>query len=127
VVEARLELLLVLPTHEIFDGRLAPDEEMRARRQAILAEGVAQAGGEPRAGALLLEYGDGPAPTLAKAGEDLDLMVVGSRGFGPLGRVLLGSVSGQLFRTAACPVIAVPRAGAKARPGNAAAASVATT
>ena len=36
-------------------------------------------------------------------------MVVGSRGYSPLKAVLLGGVSGQLIRSAACPVIVVPR------------------
>jgi nucleotide-binding universal stress UspA family protein len=41
--------------------------------------------------------------------ETVDVMVVGSRGYGPLKAVLLGGVSGQLIRSAACPVIVVPR------------------
>jgi nucleotide-binding universal stress UspA family protein len=38
------------------------------------------------------------------------LLVVGSRGYGPLRRVLLGSVSTQLVRSAPCPLIVTPRA-----------------
>ena len=41
--------------------------------------------------------------------ERVDLMVVGSRGYGPLQAVLLGAVSGKVIRGAACPVIVVPR------------------
>ena len=37
------------------------------------------------------------------------LLVVGSRGYGPLRRVLLGSVSTQLVRSAPCPLIVTPR------------------
>jgi nucleotide-binding universal stress UspA family protein len=44
-----------------------------------------------------------------EAHEGLDLLVLGSRGFGPLRRVLLGSVSSQLVRLAPCPVLVVPR------------------
>lgn len=40
----------------------------------------------------------------------LDLLVVGSRGYGPVKRVLLGSVSRRLVRDARCPVLVVPRA-----------------
>jgi nucleotide-binding universal stress UspA family protein len=40
---------------------------------------------------------------------DLDLLVVGSRGYGPLGAVLMGSVSGALVRGAQCPVLVTPR------------------
>jgi len=51
-----------------------------------------------------------PAATLAEACEDdVDLLVVGSRRYGPLMRVLLGSVSTQLVRMAPCPVLVVPR------------------
>ena len=51
-----------------------------------------------------------PARTLAEACEDgVDLLVAGSRGYGPLMRVLLGSVSTQLVHLAPCPVLVVPR------------------
>ncbi len=58
-----------------------------------------------------LEEGD-PARALARHGVDLDLLVVGSRGYGPLRRTLLGGVSADVMRTAPCPVIAVPRTAA---------------
>ena len=37
------------------------------------------------------------------------LLMVGSRGYGPLRRVLLGSVSTELVRSAPCPLIVTPR------------------
>ena len=43
---------------------------------------------------------------------ECDLLVCGSRGYGPVRRVLLGGVSRRLMRRAACPVVVVPR-GAK--------------
>jgi nucleotide-binding universal stress UspA family protein len=49
------------------------------------------------------------AGSLLDQTEQLDLLVVGSRGYGPVRRVLLGSVSSQLVRSAACPVLVVPR------------------
>ena len=39
----------------------------------------------------------------------LDLLAVGSRGFGPLRRVLLGSVSSELTHDAPCALLVVPR------------------
>lgn len=50
-----------------------------------------------------------PATALADAASDLDLMVAGSRGYGPMQHVLLGSVSGPLMRTCPCPLIVLPR------------------
>ena len=46
---------------------------------------------------------------LAEASAELDLLVLGSRGYGPVRRVLFGSVSRALARYAACPVVVVPR------------------
>jgi hypothetical protein len=41
--------------------------------------------------------------------DNLDLLVCGSRGYGPLRAVLLGSVSRVVTSAAACPVIVLPR------------------
>jgi nucleotide-binding universal stress UspA family protein len=41
--------------------------------------------------------------------EDADVLVCGSRGYGPARRVLLGGVSSRLLRHARIPVIVVPR------------------
>jgi nucleotide-binding universal stress UspA family protein len=75
----------------------------------VIAEGVA-AGGDavPVDGRRL----DGPpAQALAaQVGEDgVDLLVAGSRGYGPVARLLLGSVSSRLVALAPCPVLVVPR------------------
>ena len=42
-------------------------------------------------------------------GEHPGILVCGSRGYGPLKQILLGSVSTQLVRKAAYPVLVVPR------------------
>ncbi len=46
---------------------------------------------------------------LARLSGEVDLLVCGSRGQGPVGRVMLGSVSGGVLRKAHCPVLVVPR------------------
>jgi nucleotide-binding universal stress UspA family protein len=49
--------------------------------------------------------------TLAGLGhDDVDLLVCGSRGYGPARSVLLGGVSARLIRRARLPVAVVPRA-----------------
>ncbi len=47
---------------------------------------------------------------LAEASGSLDLLVVGSRGYGPLGRVLFGSTAQELARGARCPLLVLTRA-----------------
>jgi nucleotide-binding universal stress UspA family protein len=47
---------------------------------------------------------------LAAFGENLDLLVVGSRGYGPLRRLVVGSTSDYLERHARCSLLVLPRA-----------------
>ena len=56
--------------------------------------------------------GDPVRALIDEAAKGVDLLVVGSRGFGPLMRVMLGSVADQLMRSAPCPVLVFPRGGA---------------
>ena len=50
-----------------------------------------------------------PAETLIRVSEHLDLLVCGSRGYGPVRSVLLGSVSRRVTAEAYCPVIVLAR------------------
>jgi nucleotide-binding universal stress UspA family protein len=59
------------------------------------------AGGEVLAGR--------PAPALAEASSGVDLLVCGSRGYGPVQRALLGSVSEELIARSRQPVLVIPR------------------
>ena len=49
---------------------------------------------------------------LAAFGDRVDILVVGSRGYGPLKRLVLGSTSDYLQRHARCPLLVLPRAAA---------------
>jgi nucleotide-binding universal stress UspA family protein len=50
-----------------------------------------------------------PRTILADRSGDLDLLVCGSRGYGPVRSVMLGSVSRALAHSARCPLLIVPR------------------
>jgi nucleotide-binding universal stress UspA family protein len=76
--------------------------------QTRLHEAVAELPSELRA-LPVMERGN-PVDKLLEASElGLDLLVLGSRGFGPVMRLLIGSVSSRVIRGAACPVMVIPR------------------
>jgi nucleotide-binding universal stress UspA family protein len=52
---------------------------------------------------------DDPAEVLLRVSERVDLLVCGSRGYGPLRSVVLGGVSRRLVDEARCPVLVLPR------------------
>jgi nucleotide-binding universal stress UspA family protein len=67
-------------------------------------ERIAALGGvEPHAA-----YG-AAAEELAVYSASVDLLIVGSRGYGPIGRLIHGSTSARLARTARCAVLVLPR------------------
>jgi len=51
-----------------------------------------------------------PAEELVKASEGADMLVLGRRGTGGFGRLLLGSVTSQVTHHAQCAVLIVPQA-----------------
>jgi nucleotide-binding universal stress UspA family protein len=55
---------------------------------------------------------------LVELSAGVDLVVVGSRGWGPVRRILAGSTSVGLMREAHCPVIVLPRGAATGEPGE---------
>ena len=78
-------------------------EEGRLRQEARHA--AAATGAEVR-----VEVTRGrPASALLGMSKDIDLLIIGSRRWGPVSRLLLGSTGEALMHGAACPVLAVPR------------------
>jgi nucleotide-binding universal stress UspA family protein len=51
---------------------------------------------------------------LAAFGDDVDVLVVGSRGYGPMRRLVLGSTSDYLQRHARCSLLVLPRTASQA-------------
>jgi nucleotide-binding universal stress UspA family protein len=101
VMRPRDDYLTVAPVAPPFDHEQARHRDA----EAVLRHGL-DAAGASAAGEIL--DGD-PAAALASASSDLELLVCGSRGFGPLRTLLLGGTSHALVRRAACPVLVVPR------------------
>ena len=79
--------------------------ERREYAETLVAEAVAELGngatGEAVAGVARDE--------LVGVSEHVDLLVLGSRGYGPVRRALLGGSADRIVHAAACPVVVVPR------------------
>ena len=92
-----------------FEAISAAEYETAVRKgtEEVLDQALARVPEALEAKRRMLE-GD-PADAIAGAAEDYDLLVVGSRAYGPLRRVLLGSVSARLMRSSPCPVLVLPR------------------
>lgn len=59
--------------------------------------------------AELVSLAGDPSAELVNAAADVDVMVVGSRGYGPVRHTMMGSVSAKLMRTCPAPLLVVPR------------------
>jgi nucleotide-binding universal stress UspA family protein len=90
---------------------LLDDARERARR--ALQETCATLPGEVEA-AVVVGSTAGELDALAA---EVDLLVCGSRGWGAVRRVVLGSTTDRLIHHAPCPVLVVPRSAAAAMPG----------
>jgi nucleotide-binding universal stress UspA family protein len=86
----------------------APPLRVGGTLQARLHDAAAGLPPELRALPVYLK-GEPVEILLEQAGEGMDLLVLGSRGFGPVLRLLLGSVAGRVIRAAPCPVLVMPR------------------
>jgi nucleotide-binding universal stress UspA family protein len=111
---AQLRVLTVaeggLPPESLVMPGYGVEELVAARHETV--ERVATRGAESLpvdvdVDPVVLE-GD-PVSALAKPSAELDLLVCGSRGYGPLGSVMLGSISRRLLHRAASPLLVIPR------------------
>ena len=90
------------------DASVVPEEVRKAGRDA-LDQVVAGLPAGVRANGELL-FGEVVDELSLVAERGVDLLVCGSRGYGPVRRVLLGTVSSALVRQASVPTLVVPRA-----------------
>lgn len=105
---------VVAPRAEIFapvTGRDAEEAFLGAVREAARAALDEALASLPFEAADELLEGDVVDELAALDDHECDVLVCGSRGYGPVRRVLLGGVARKLIRRAACPVVVVPRAG----------------
>jgi nucleotide-binding universal stress UspA family protein len=85
-----------------FDPQLA-----RTAVQEFVDKVASEIGGTAPEVTVTIVTGDA-AEELVRASHDADLLVVGARGSGGFGRLLLGSVGSQVTHHASCPVVIIP-------------------
>jgi nucleotide-binding universal stress UspA family protein len=81
-----------------------PAPDLQSRLHAAAAELSPELRALP-----IFAKGDPVGELIARAEEGVDLLVLGSRGYGPVRAVLLGSVSAVVLERAPCPVVITPR------------------
>ena len=93
---------IALPVHLLREAGLAEeaiDGHLASARERIGGLGEVEAH---------VAYGDA-SEELALYGASVDLLIIGSRGYGPVGRLMHGSTSLRLAQTARCPLLVLPR------------------
>jgi nucleotide-binding universal stress UspA family protein len=114
--ESQIKAFWVVSLEEIREDKPIPADWPSAVDELIArhAESLAQVEGVEG----IVTYG-GPREELVQVGKELDLLIVGSGGYGPVGRLFHGGVSRYLARHATCPLLVLPRratAAAQAQP-----------
>lgn len=131
--DATLKLVTVVPPLAAFttdpsDPRYYTDEEIdqfrREEFRRMLEDAAEPLPDERRVQTVLVE-GRPAAKIVDEAGKDIDLLVMGSRNYGPIRRVMVGSTAIAVMRRSPCPVLVIPRGAAT--PSADAAATAATT
>ena len=82
-------------------------EKSRQAAEASVSKAAASLDATPAAEVTVRAVSGIPAQEIIRASSDADLVVVGSRGGGGFGGLLMGSVSTQVVHHAACPVVVI--------------------
>jgi nucleotide-binding universal stress UspA family protein len=82
--------------------------EIRKTAEAAVADTAAKLGASRPESVTVTAVSGFPAQALIDAAKGSDLLVVGSRGGGGFGALVLGSVCSQVVHHAQCPVVVVP-------------------
>lgn len=127
-LEATLRLVMAAPPLELhwsaaaFAG--ASGDEIRQQRHEAFHQQLAQAAEslptETRA-ATTLVAGRPSEVITDEVEKGIHVLVMGSRSYGPIRRVMVGSTAIEIMRVAPCPVIVIPRGAAPSHGGVAAA------
>jgi nucleotide-binding universal stress UspA family protein len=127
--DAALRVLMVIEPPAAIPGHFIPlpgleplitierAEAMQRQEQAAqneLDSALAALGGGAAIERRVLFGTDPAAAVLDTAGTGVDLLVLGSRAYGPVRRAVVGSVSAAVVRHAPCPVLVTPRVGESA-------------
>jgi nucleotide-binding universal stress UspA family protein len=91
------------PLDLLFESSAAAHDRLRERMECGLERIPPEVTAEGR-----IREGSAAAE-LAAESRELDLLVIGSRSYGPLRSVLLGNVGADLIRTAWCTTLVIPR------------------
>jgi nucleotide-binding universal stress UspA family protein len=99
---------LLTPAHPMFAATGASYAGWVRERREYAEKTAHEAASRTPGAEVDVLHGD-PVRCLAEASSGLDLLVAGSRRYGPLRSTLLGGVSSSLVEHAHCPVLIVPR------------------
>jgi nucleotide-binding universal stress UspA family protein len=119
--EATVRLITAIPplhqywSGESFAGAIASGDAIREQRHESFRQMQAAAAETlpPEARVATELVAGRPADVIAdEAAKGVHLLVMGSRSYGPLRRVMVGSTAIETMRAAPCPVIVIPRGAA---------------
>jgi nucleotide-binding universal stress UspA family protein len=104
--DAEVRARWVVSLEEVSDAHPIPADWQRSAAELVNDRARRMAALEGAHGEAV--YGS-PREELEHMSRGVDLLVLGSRGYGPFERLFHGSVSGHVLRHAACPVLVLPR------------------